>query len=37
MRTDAGALSAMAFMQPLGARAADLAVWCDKGSYPKED
>ena len=37
MRTHAVALAAMLLLTPLGARAADLVVWWDKGFYAQED
>jgi multiple sugar transport system substrate-binding protein len=37
MRTDTVALVAILLLTPLGARAADLVVWWEKGFYPQED
>jgi multiple sugar transport system substrate-binding protein len=37
MRSRAIALTAALLMAPLGARAADLVVWWEKGFYPQED
>ncbi len=37
MRRQAIVLAAALFMAPLGARAADLVVWWEKGFYPQED
>ncbi len=37
MRTHAVALAAMLLLTPIGARAADLVVWWDKGYYAQED
>ncbi len=37
MRTAAVVLAAMLLLTPLGARAADLVVWWEKGYYAQED
>ena len=37
MRTAAVALAAMLLLTPLGAQAADLVVWWEKGFYDQED
>jgi multiple sugar transport system substrate-binding protein len=37
MRAQAVALATMLLLMPLGAQAADLVVWWDKGFYPQED
>ncbi len=37
MRTDTVALVAILLLTPLGARAADLVVWWEKGYYAQED
>jgi multiple sugar transport system substrate-binding protein len=37
MRSRTAVLVAMLIMAPLGAKAADLVVWWDKGYYPQED
>ena len=37
MRSRTAVLAAMLAMAPLGAKAADLVVWWEKGFYPQED
>ena len=37
MRKQAVVLASVLAMAPLGARAADLVVWWEKGFYPQED
>ena len=37
MRSRTAVLAAMLALAPLGARAADLVVWWEKGYYPQED